>query len=51
MRPDLLDLAERSRMMWRSSWTHRGVEGKAVVAVLASGVDGGVGAERAEEGG
>ena len=42
MRPGLLDLAERSGTMWRSSWTGRGSKGEAVDTATTSGGDGGV---------
>ena len=40
VRPGLLDLAERSGMMWRSAWTGRGSEGEAVDTATTSGGDG-----------
>ena len=36
----MLDLAERSGMMWRSAWTGRGSEGEAVDTATTSGGDG-----------
>ena len=40
VRPGLLDLAERSGMMWRSSCTGRGSEGEAVDTATTSGGEG-----------